>query len=256
MDRSARVATKGASRSATATKSRASPNARKQFTSNAVVVLVVVPILAIFFLADGGRIAEAFIQLTPQRKIAKRFGTGRRPERHAQEVHQSESDSRRLLTRVLCRSDAFCCGFRTPSGLSFLGGVLEFMPVAGWMISASTIIERWHSHSRSLDLDGCAIEHLENAMDYFISPRVLGQNLEVHPLLVIFAMMVGARNRWNRGHLPFDSSDGSHPCHLAKIFLPDSAGDTGTAAPRRQPSIHPNFLAAHLPLNGPAFHSG
>src|SRR5208283_3314310 len=28
-------------------------------------------------------------------------------------------------------------------------------------------------------------------MDYFISPRVLGQNLEIHPLMVIFGMMVG-----------------------------------------------------------------
>jgi predicted PurR-regulated permease PerM len=30
-------------------------------------------------------------------------------------------------------------------------------------------------------------------MDYFISPRVVGRNLEIHPLLVIFATMVGAR---------------------------------------------------------------
>jgi predicted PurR-regulated permease PerM len=28
-------------------------------------------------------------------------------------------------------------------------------------------------------------------MDYFISPRVVGENLEIHPLLVIFAVMVG-----------------------------------------------------------------
>lgn len=28
-------------------------------------------------------------------------------------------------------------------------------------------------------------------MDYFISPRVVGENLENHPLMVIFAVMVG-----------------------------------------------------------------
>ena len=28
-------------------------------------------------------------------------------------------------------------------------------------------------------------------MDYFISPRILGKNLEIHPLMVLFAVMVG-----------------------------------------------------------------
>lgn len=28
-------------------------------------------------------------------------------------------------------------------------------------------------------------------MDYFISPPVVGQNLEIHPLMVLFAVMVG-----------------------------------------------------------------
>ena len=28
-------------------------------------------------------------------------------------------------------------------------------------------------------------------MDYFISSRVLGKNLEIHPLMVLFAVMVG-----------------------------------------------------------------
>jgi predicted PurR-regulated permease PerM len=28
-------------------------------------------------------------------------------------------------------------------------------------------------------------------MDYYISPRIVGQNLEMHPLMVLFAVMVG-----------------------------------------------------------------
>jgi len=30
------------------------------------------------------------------------------------------------------------------------------------------------------------------ARDYLISPRVLGRKLEIHPLMVLFAVMVGA----------------------------------------------------------------
>lgn len=164
----------------------------KQFTSNAVVVLVVVPILAIFFLADGGRIAEAFIQLTPT-------------EENRQAIRELADDLNVMLRKYIrakvilgvC-SLVFYSGtmlllrFPHAIGLGFLGGVLEFMPVAGWMVSALTIIGAGiltHGHWIWMAV---LLSTWRMAMDYFISPRVLGQNLEVHPLLVIFAMMVGA----------------------------------------------------------------
>ncbi len=75
--------------------------------------------------------------------------------------------------------------------LGVLGGVLEFIPVAGWMISAAIIVAvgiLTHGHWIWM---AALLGIWRMAMDYFISPRVVGQNLEIHPLIVIFAVMVG-----------------------------------------------------------------
>jgi predicted PurR-regulated permease PerM len=85
----------------------------------------------------------------------------------------------------------FLLRFPHAIGLSILGGVLEFIPVAGWMISATTIVGLGiltHSHWIWMAV---LLGLWRLLMDYFISPRVVGQNLEIHPLLVLFAMMVG-----------------------------------------------------------------
>lgn len=164
----------------------------EQFTWNTVGVLVVVPILAIFFLADGGRIAEAFIQLAST-------------EGNRQAIRELADDLNVMLRKyirakvilgacslVFYTATMLLLGFPHAIGLGFLGGVLEFMPVAGWMISATAIIGVGILTHCSWIWMAALLTIWRMAMDYFISPRILGQNLEIHPLLVIFAMMVGA----------------------------------------------------------------
>ncbi len=75
--------------------------------------------------------------------------------------------------------------------LGLLAGVLEFIPVAGWMISAVTIISigaMTHAHWIWM---AALVGLWRMLMDYGISPRVMGHELEIHPLLAIFAVMVG-----------------------------------------------------------------
>jgi len=162
-----------------------------QFTSDAVATLVVVPILAIFFLADGGRIVEAFIQLAPT-------------EEKRQAMKGLAEDLNIMLRQYIrAKVTLSACSLlfysvamlllRFPHAivLGILGGVLEFIPVAGWMISAAAIIVAGiltHAHWIWM---AALLAIWRMAMDYFISPRVVGQNLEIHPLMVIFAMMVG-----------------------------------------------------------------
>src|SRR5215472_2408408 len=75
--------------------------------------------------------------------------------------------------------------------LGLLGGILEFIPVAGWITSAATVITVGiftHSHwIRAAALLGL----WRILIDYWIAPRVVGHELELHPLLAIFATMIG-----------------------------------------------------------------
>jgi predicted PurR-regulated permease PerM len=82
-------------------------------------------------------------------------------------------------------------GFPHRLALGVLAGMLEFIPIAGWMMAATTITGFGvitHSHwIWMLALLGI----WRVVMDYAISPRVMGHELEIHPLLAIFTVMAG-----------------------------------------------------------------
>jgi predicted PurR-regulated permease PerM len=159
--------------------------------SRALVVLVLVPILAIFFLADGGHMVDAFLQAIST-------------EGNHEMIRATADDLNVMLKRyirakvilgglsLIAYSVAmFVLRFPHAIALGVLGGVLEFIPVAGWMVSAALIVAvglLTHSHWIWM---AALLGVWRLAMDYFISPRVVGQNLEIHPLMVIFAVMVG-----------------------------------------------------------------
>ncbi len=164
----------------------------ERFSSNAVAVFVVVPILSIFFLAEGGRIADAFIQLLSNeknqqaiREIADDLNLGLRKYIRAKVILGGCSFAFYSTVMLLAR-------FPQAIALGILGGILEFIPLAGWIASAAVIVTVGavtHSHWIWV---AAILGVWRLIMDYFISPRVVGHNLEIHPLLVIFAVMVGA----------------------------------------------------------------
>jgi predicted PurR-regulated permease PerM len=163
----------------------------ERFTSNALAVLVVVPILAIFFLADGKHMADTAIQAVSSGRdrqalteIAAELNTGLKRYIRAKVILG-------VCSFTFYSAAMLLLGFPHAIALGFLGGVLEFIPVGGWMTSAAAIlVVGFFTHSHVIWM--AALLGLWRVfMDYFISPRVVGENLEIHPLLVIFAVMVG-----------------------------------------------------------------
>jgi predicted PurR-regulated permease PerM len=95
------------------------------------------------------------------------------------------------LSLIYCSATMLALGFPHALALGILAGVLEFIPIVGWMLSATTIIGvgllthlHWIWIAALLGL-------WRLLMDYVISPRVMGHELEIHPLLAIFTLMVG-----------------------------------------------------------------
>jgi predicted PurR-regulated permease PerM len=153
--------------------------------------ILVIPILAIFFLSDGEKLVNQLIALAPtasdevvvrsfvddlnlmlQRYIRAKVILG-------------------MLSFLFCSAAMLALGFPHWIALGLIAGILEFIPIAGWMLAATTIGGfgvLTHSHwVWMLVLLGL----WRVAMDYGISPRVMGQQLEIHPLLAIFTVMVG-----------------------------------------------------------------
>src|SRR5260370_428800 len=69
--------------------------------------------------------------------------------------------------------------------------MLDFIPIAGWIIPATTIIAFGIlSHCQWIWM-AVLLGVWRMLIDYWIAPRVLGHELEIHPLLAIFTLMVG-----------------------------------------------------------------
>jgi predicted PurR-regulated permease PerM len=82
-------------------------------------------------------------------------------------------------------------GFPNAIALGRLAGILEFIPVAGWMTAAVTIVTAGVLTQAHWVWMLALLAVWRIAMDYGIAPRVMGHELEIHPLLAIFTLMVG-----------------------------------------------------------------
>jgi predicted PurR-regulated permease PerM len=153
--------------------------------------LVLIPVLAIFFLRDGDHIADVLIQMF--------FRQDRRPgiRAVANELHI-------MLTRFI-RAQVLLCGlsfvfyaaallllrFPHAIALAMLGGLLEFIPVVGWLSTFAAITSVGIvSHSHWIWM-AVLLGIWRVVQDYFTSPRIMGRHLEIHPLAAICAVLVG-----------------------------------------------------------------
>src|SRR5215475_10311930 len=153
--------------------------------------ILVIPILAIFFLSDGEELAHQVIH-----RVATKENHGAL-ESLAGELHLMLQRYIRAkvilggLSLLYCSIAMLLLGFPNAIALGILAGILEFIPVAGWMTAAAIIVTAGlltHSHwIWMLALLGL----WRILMDYAIAPRVMGHELEIHPLLAIFTLMVG-----------------------------------------------------------------
>ena len=157
-----------------------------------VFSMFLVPILAVFFLRDGEHIADSVIRLV--------FPVDSRPRVQviAEELHFILSSYMRAQPLLCGLSFVFYSAalllFRFPHaiGLAALGGLLEFIPTVGWASTAAVILAVGivsHSHWGWM---AALLAVWRLTQDYVITPRVLGNRLEIHPLAAIFAVLVGA----------------------------------------------------------------
>src|SRR5262245_59138085 len=153
--------------------------------------ILVIPILAIFFLSDGENLARQIIHLVSTNENHGAL------ESLAGELHLMLQRYIRAkvilggLSFLYCSVAMLVLGFPNAIALGILAGILEFIPVVGWMSAAAAIVTAGvltHSHWIWM-LTLLAVWRI--LMDYGIAPRVMGHELEIHPLLAIFALMVG-----------------------------------------------------------------
>src|SRR5271165_5946404 len=157
------------------------------------VWLFAIPILAIFFLRDGQAVMDAIVEAFDSR------GDPTRVKRILQRVDRMLAKYIRAQLALAGLSFAFysvfmlILGFPYAIALGALGGLLEFLPAVGWVASAVAILSiGFLTHSHWIWM-AVLIAVWRIVQDYVNSPRIMGDTLELRPLTVIIALMVGGQ---------------------------------------------------------------
>jgi predicted PurR-regulated permease PerM len=154
--------------------------------AESAIWLLAIPILAIFILRDGRQMVNAFSDRKLVRGILQRVDTMLAKYIRAQLALAG-------LSFVFYIVSMFALGFPHAIALGLLGGVLEFLPAVGWIASAVAILTvgfLTHSHWIWMAVFVAMWRLVQNFVN---SPRIMGDNLELQPLAVIFALMVGGQ---------------------------------------------------------------
>ena len=155
-------------------------------------LILLVPLLAIFFLKDGrtfSDVALSVVQSRPQREFLQAVLT----DMNQMLAHFIRAQLT-LAALSLVVYTAFLGATQAPYALVLgtAGGVMEFIPVVGPLVAAllmlSVAVLMSYPHWLML-LVFLVVWRV--VQDYVISPRVMGTSMELHPLAAIFGVMAG-----------------------------------------------------------------
>jgi predicted PurR-regulated permease PerM len=155
-------------------------------------LLILVPILAAFFLRDGRTFTEVLLSLVHSRPQREFVGDvlGDLNQMLAQFIRAQLT----LAAFSLLAYTAFLGLMRVPNALVLgtAGGIMEFVPVVGPLVASVLILGvallMSYPHWIAL-LIFLAMWRL--IQDYLISPRIMGKSMELHPLAAIFGVLAG-----------------------------------------------------------------
>jgi predicted PurR-regulated permease PerM len=154
--------------------------------------LMLIPILAIFFLKDGRSMAQTLEDVFNRRRRRELF-TGLVDDLNLMLAHFIRAQLI-LAALSLVAYISVLSLLRVPYAvvLGTLGGVLEFIPIVGPLVAATVIIGvGFLANYTHLILLAMFLGVWRLIQDYFNSPRIMGSKLKMHPLAMIFAILVG-----------------------------------------------------------------
>jgi predicted PurR-regulated permease PerM len=155
-------------------------------------LLLVVPLLSIFFLKDGRAFSEILLDMVhsrPQRELLQ----GVLSDLNQMLAHFIRAQlTLAALTFVMYSAVLAMMGVPNALVLGTVGGLLEFIPVVGPLVAAVIILgvallvgfPHWLWLIVFLGI-------WRLIQDYVSSPRIMGHSMELHPLAAIFGVMAG-----------------------------------------------------------------
>ena len=154
---------------------------------------ILVPILSFFLLKDALYFEQNLVALLPNERLQKR-------------AHWLLMDVSRTLAAYIRAQITACLvvgtvmmigltviGAPYSVVLGTIGGLLEFIPLVGPLISAVVIVGLTLTVSvKTALIVALFLAVLRMIQDYVIYPRIVGRGIKMHPLVVVVAILAGA----------------------------------------------------------------
>ena len=155
--------------------------------------LILVPILAIFFLKDGHKMGERLVNSvedTRNRRIVGEMVT----QMHLMLGHYLRAQIILAAMAMVVITFFLAVVFRVPYALALgpAAGALEFIPVVGPFVGICMVVAvgllSGYAHVVWVLVFLLVWRGIQ---DYISSPRIMGSTLELHPLMVLFGVLAG-----------------------------------------------------------------
>ena len=154
---------------------------------------ILIPILSFFLLKDAVHFEQNLVALLPNERLQKR-------------AHWLLMDVSRTLAAYIRAQITACLvvgsvmmvglwviGAPYSVVLGAIGGLLEFIPLVGPLISAIVVFGLTLTVSfKTALLVGLFLAVLRVVQDYYIYPKIVGRGIKMHPLVVVMAILAGA----------------------------------------------------------------
>lgn len=154
--------------------------------------LLLVPILAIFFLKDGNKFGQMIINSFPD--VTSRRAVAEAVERmHSMLGHFIRAQLLlSVLAMVVVTFVLWAMGVPYAIALGPAEGALEFIPLVGPVVGGALILAvAFFSGYNHLFWVFLFLVAWRGIQDYVSSPRIMGGTLELHPLAVMFGVLAG-----------------------------------------------------------------
>ena len=154
--------------------------------------LVLVPILAFFFLKDADSFRRSALMMLPQGRIRWRG------DEFFQDINSTLAAYIRaqliacLIIGSICTAAFAIFGVRYALVLGLVAGFLEFIPLLGPLVVAvlAATVAGFDSPTKALAIL-VFLGVLRIVQDYVLYPRIIGSGIHLHPLAVILAILAG-----------------------------------------------------------------
>lgn len=161
--------------------------------SKSLLAILVCTVSSIYFITDSSRVGKFFLRFVPEPRRDTVVELSSKMN-----VMLSKYVSGQLILIVIMSSVSyfilFCFGIKFALLIGIFCGVMEIIPVLGPLlgIGLATIVGCTQLHFDIISLGIPAALFLARQIeDYVVVPQIVGHAVELHPLAVIFAVLVG-----------------------------------------------------------------